>query len=171
MATFSGLSVDSGISDVLNRFPRHSERLVQLLNDIMCDTGALSRGQREAIAAFTSALNTTPYCVFYHTLFSETFSGAMEGTHEQIRPLLDYARSLHGKQRDEILRAFSACLEAGWSEDAIYEVVEVCGIFNLINTIVSAADLATPEGKPNPMPTADDLRNSYLTMLKSPVSK
>ncbi|MCR9137181.1 MAG: hypothetical protein NXI27_14385 [Alphaproteobacteria bacterium] len=167
MANFSGLSSDSGLSDVLKIFPKNSERLLQLLNDIMCDNGKLSRGEREAIAVFISKLNTTPYCIFYHSVFSEVFSGPIDTTNARIQPLLDYARCLHGRNSTEVMAAFNAALDAGWSEPAIYEVVEVTGIFNFVNTIVIAAGLAKPEEELNPLPTAVGLKNSYAEMAKA----
>ncbi len=164
MTNFDGLSVDSGLTDVLKLFPRNSEMLLRLLNDIMCADGALSRGEREAIAAFISKQNTTPYCIFYHTVFSEVFAGPVEDTNKRIKPLLTYALSLHSKNSDKIKEAFDAALSAGWSEVAVYEVVEVCGIFDFINNIVLASGISTPEGPLNPFPTVGGLKDSYAAM-------
>ncbi|MDC0660805.1 hypothetical protein N6L27_22595 [Leisingera sp. SS27] len=141
MTNFVGLSSDSGLSDVLKMFPRNSENLLRLLDDIMCADGELSRGDREAIAAFVSKQNTTPYCVFYHTLFSEVISGPIEDTNQRIQPLLNFAECLHSRNNADIAKAFDAVRKAGWSEGAIYEAVEVCGIFDFINTIVLASGL------------------------------
>ena len=167
MTNFSGLAIDSGLSDVLNLFPRNSKMLLRLLDDIMCADGELSRGEREAIAAFRSKQNATPYCEFYHTAFSEVFCGSVGETNKRISPLLDHADSLHSKDPDKIKQTFEAALEAGWSENAIYEVVEVCGIFDFINTIVLASGIAPPSGPLNPRPTADTLEHSYADMAKA----
>ena len=167
MTNFTNLSSDSGISDVFNLFPRNSEKLLRLLNDIMCANGELARGEREAIAAFISQQNVTPYCVFMHTTFSEVFSGPIEKTSERIQPLLDYALSLHSRDSDKISMAFEAALQAGWSEGAVYEVVEVCGIFDFINNIVLAAGLNTPEGPMEPYPSVDGLKDSYASMAEA----
>jgi len=164
MTNFVGLSSDSGLSDVLKMFPRNSEILLRLLDEIMCADGELSRGEREAIAAFISKQNKTPYCVFYHTVFSEIFSGPLEDTNKRIEPLLAYARCLNSKNSDEIATAFDAARKAGWSECATYEVVEVCGIFDFINTIVLASGINTPEGPMHPYPTVDGLKHSYAAM-------
>ena len=164
MTNFNGLSSASGLSDVLKLFPRNSERLLRLFNDVMCEDGELSRGEREAIAAFISKQNTTPYCEFYHTAFSEVFSGPVADTNERIQPLLAYALSLHSKNGDEIKKAFEKALKAGWNERALYEVVEVCGIFDFINTIVLASGIDTPEGPMNPKPSVNDLERSYAGM-------
>jgi len=164
MTNFDGLSSNSGLSDVLKLFPRNSEMLLRLLNDVMCADGELTRGEREAIAAFISKENTTPYCEFYHTVFSEVFSGSVADTNERIQPLLAYALSLHSKNGEEIKKAFDATLKAGWNERAIYEVVEVCGIFDFINTIVLASGINVPKGHLNPLPTVEELEQSYSAM-------
>ncbi|WP_299427731.1 hypothetical protein [uncultured Shimia sp.] len=164
MPNFTGLQSDAGLSDVLKMFPRNSEALLRLLDDIMCAVGELSRGEREAIAAYVSQLNATPYCVFNHSLFAEVFSGPLEETNKRLLPLLTYVRSLHEKNREEIASAHEAAMQAGWSTNALYEVVEVCGIFDFINTIVLSAGINTPDGVMQPVPTVDDLRRSYASM-------
>lgn len=164
MANFSGLSANSGLTDVLNRFPKNAATLLQLLNAIMCDDGELSRGEREAIAAYVSGLNKVPYCIFYHTMFSEVFSGPIEATNRRISPLTEYARCLCEGTQSELNDAFAAALDAGWSEQAVYEVVEICGVFNFVNGIVRAADLVKPSAAPDPGPTRDGLKDSYLAM-------
>ncbi|ATG43935.1 hypothetical protein L0Z65_03245 [Phaeobacter sp. BS52] len=167
MANFSGIAADSGLSHVLSTFPAHSEQLLQLLDSIMCDTGALSRGEREAIAAYVSSLNGVAYCVHFHSLFSEVFCGPVAMTQARIRPLLDYADALHGAAGAGIAQAFELAIAAGWSEAALYEVVEVCGIFGFINTIVAAAGLDEPQKAPEPRPTAEGLENSYAAMAEA----
>ncbi len=164
MPHFAGLRSDAGLSDVLKMFPRNSEALLRLLDDIMCADGELSRGEREAIAAYVSQLNATPYCVFYHSLFSEVFSGPLEETNKRLLPLLTYVRSLHGKNSGAIASAYETALQAGWSAGALYEVVEICGIFDFINTVVLAAGINTPDGAVQPVPTVDDLTESYASM-------
>ncbi|MGR3758823.1 hypothetical protein ACUXV3_01615 [Roseobacteraceae bacterium NS-SX3] len=164
MAVFCSIPADSSLTHVLKTFPKNSGLLLRLLNGIMCGDGELSRGEREAVAGFVSQLNDVPYCIFYHTMFSEAFSGPIETTNENIKPLLDYARCLHAGNAAETETAFAAAISAGWSEAAIYEVVEVSGVFNFINTIVRAAGLAQPAEVPDPVPTAGALANSYTSM-------
>lgn len=164
MSPFSTLSDDDGLTDVLKAFPRTSDKLLRLVEGVMSSPGELSRGEREAIAAAVSRHNDVGYCVFYHTLFSEVFSGPIEATNQRLAPLLTYARHLCVGTRVELGVAFLAAREAGWSERAIYEVVEVCGLFNYVNTIVRAAGLKAPRSRPAPLPTREDLRGSYRAM-------
>ncbi|CUH99628.1 putative peroxidase-related enzyme [Leisingera aquaemixtae] len=167
VASFSGIEKDSGLTHVLSSFPRNAEQLLHLLDSIMCGSGALSRGEREAIAAYVSGLNDVAYCVHYHSLFSDVFCGPVAATQDRIRPLLEYARALHGGEAEGLSQAFEEAVTAGWSEAALYEVVEVCGVFSFINTIVKAAGLAEPGQAPEPRPTAQELVNSYAAMAQA----
>lgn len=164
MPTFRNLNPESSLSDALRLFPANSGRLLRLLNDIMCAEGELSRGEREAIAAFVSEQNATSYCVYYHTLFSEVVSGPVEATQEQLGPLLIFASKLRHGREEEIANAFTLATDAGWSEKALYEVVEIAGVFSFINTIVRAAGLKPPEAAPSPYPTRESLKGSYASM-------
>ncbi|UWQ34179.1 hypothetical protein K3555_06690 [Leisingera sp. M527] len=167
MANFSGIAANSGLTHVLSSFPRNSEPLLRLLDSIMSGSGALSRGEREAIAAHVSRLNNVAYCVHYHSLFSEVFCGPAAVTQVRIRPLLDYAGALHTGEAGGISQAFEAAISSGWSEAALYEVVEVCGVFSFINTIVKATGLAAPEQAVEPRLTAEGLIDSYAAMAEA----
>ena len=90
-----------GLTDVLFAFPGNSRQLLRLANDVMCKTGELSRGEREAIAAHVSKLNAVEYCVFYHSMFAEVFSSDSRDHTRDMSPLLSYAVALcNGKERD-----------------------------------------------------------------------
>ncbi len=163
MTTFSSVTSQSSLTDVLKAFPKNSEKLMRLAHDVMAEPGALSRGEREAIAALVSGLNGVGYCAFYHAIFSEVFSGPDRDTGQRLAPLMTYARHLCQGTGDEVDAAFQAALDSGWSEQAIYEVVEVCGLFNYINCIVRAAKLPAPQARPKHLPTPDELAGSYTT--------
>lgn len=63
----------------------------------------------------------------------------------------------------EVQSALETAQDAGWSQQAIYEAVEVSGIFSLINSLVRTAQLAPPASD-SPRLTKDELENSYLNM-------
>ena len=167
MAHFEGLTPNSGLTEVLRAFPRNSKPLLHLLNSIMCADGELSRGQRETIAAIVSQQNDVAYCAFYHSLFAEVLTAPNAQPNVDVEPLAEYARRLIVGDSGELDRAFMAALSAGWSQAALYETVEVVGIFNFINTIVKAAGLVQPQARPCPMPTAEGLAHSYMDMAES----
>lgn len=164
MTSFSAINQNSSLTDVLKAFPANAELLLRLAQGVMEGAGELSRGEREAVAAFVSRLNEVPYCVFYHTMFSEVHSGPIKTTDENLAPLMAYARHLCQGTQEQLAAAFLAARESGWSEAAIYEVVEVCGLFNYINGIVRAANLKQPQFRPDPLPGPNDLDGSYLAM-------
>lgn len=145
MAGFSGFSSHSGLTDVLQCFSRQSEHLLRLVDAIMCANGALSRGEREAIAAFVSQQFATPYCVLFHTVFSEAFSGPVAAMNATVRPLLTYAEAILDPDADHVGAAFEAARNAGRSVEALYEVVDLCDLLSFINTIVRAAGMEPPE--------------------------
>ncbi len=166
MTTFKAIGDQNSLTDVLKAFPRNSAQLLRLTDDVMGGPGELSRGEREAIAAFVSRLNDVGYCDFYHTLFSEILSGPIADTDEKLAPLMTYARHVCQGSDEGRDAAFLAALDAGWSEQALYETVEVCGLFNYINCIVRAAKLHEPVARPEPLPTPDELLGSYKAMAK-----
>ena len=71
------------------------------------------------------------------------------------------------ERRSDITQAFAAATSAGWSEAALYEVVEVCGMFSFINTIVRATGLAAPDQVPDPRPAAAELEGSCAAMAEA----
>ncbi len=163
MAGIGGFPDDAALSDVLKRFPANSGMMLRLLNDIMCRPGELSRGERELVAAQVSRLNQTDYCVFHHNRFAEAFDTKTDTIDEKYLPLLDYVSCLLRGTDGEVQSALETAQDAGWSQQAIYEAVEVSGIFSLINSLVRTAQLAPPASD-SPRLTKDELENSYLNM-------
>lgn len=133
------------------------------MDAIICANGALSRGEREAIAAFVSQQIATPYCVLFHTVFSEAFSGPVAATIATVRPLLTYAKAILDPDADQVGAAFEAARNAGRSVEALYEVVDLCGLISFVNTIVRAAGIEPPEAI-TPQPSAGDLWRACVAM-------
>jgi alkylhydroperoxidase family enzyme len=100
-------------------------------------------------------------------MFAEVFAGSLEETNQRLTKLLGYARTVCRGSEAEIEASHRAARDAGWSEQALFETVEVCGVFNYINCIVRAANLPEPEGRPASLPQQTDLRGSYKNMAKS----
>lgn len=149
---------------MLKAFPGNAEKLLHLADDVMGGAGELTRGEREAIAAFVSGLNNVGYCVHYHTLFSEVFCGPIAETNQRLEPLMCYAQRLCASSDDGLDATFQAARDAGWGERALFEVVEICGLFHYFNSIVRAAGLLQPDSLPEPLPTQSELRGSYKAM-------
>ncbi|MBI2993067.1 MAG: peroxidase-related enzyme [Gammaproteobacteria bacterium] len=120
----------------------------------------LTIGERELIAAYVSGLNACNYCHGAHRIFAEGH-GVEPGIFDRLMadpqtaeinpkvlPILDYVRKLtlsSASVRDSDVEAVYA---AGWSEEALYDVVCVCALFNFMNRIVEGCGVTrTPAGE------------------------
>ena len=125
---------------------------------LMRGPSPLTPGQRELIAAYTSATNACRYCHGVHTLVAEGFgvdpavldklwtdigSAPVE---ERMKPLLSYARKLTEAPSQESDADADAVYTAGWSEEALVHTIAVCAYFNQMNRLVEGAGIVgSPE--------------------------
>ena len=151
------------LSDLYARFPDNVQPLMVYTDGLLRGEGALSVGERELIATYVSALNACAFCTGAHRAYAEVFgidAGLIDALiadpetaplDAKLRPVLAYVAKLNTlpcrlKQADA-----QAVYDAGWSEAALYEAVQVCALFNMMNRIIEGTginfDYATaPEG-------------------------
>ena len=145
---FSSLPENPSLRDVLLLFPKASNELMAFVEQAMRTESPLSIGQRELLATFVSSLNSCQFCYGTHLAFSKAFGIEDEklaslledienaAIEEELKPLLRYVKKLtlepskiQKKDAEEVFRA-------GWSELALFDAVEVCSLFNMINRLV-----------------------------------
>ena len=136
------------LSDLLARFPKNLEPLLTFVNAVLRSEGELTIGERELIAAYVSGLNACRFCYGSHVIHAETFGiepGLIEELLEDIdtahapgklKPLLKYVEKLNTLPNRLAQADLDAVLAAGWTETAVFEAVEVTGLFNMMNRIV-----------------------------------
>ena len=73
MPQMPSLPEDAHLRDLLFRFPKNVEPLLQFVNSVLRSDGELSIGERELIAAFVSGLNACRFCYGSHVIHAETF--------------------------------------------------------------------------------------------------
>jgi uncharacterized peroxidase-related enzyme len=125
---------------------------------LMRGPSPLTPGQRELIAAYTSATNACRYCHGVHKLVAEGFGIAPEvldklwtdiGTapvEERMKPLLAYARKLTEAPSRVTDRDAEAVYAAGWNEEALVHTIAVCAYFNQMNRLVEGSGIVgSPE--------------------------
>ncbi len=165
MPQLRSLPDPSHLSDLFGQYPHSVPPLMEFTDMVLRAEGELSIGERELIAAFVSGLNACDFCFQSHNAYALAFGieerlieKLMEdvesaGVNEKLKPLLHYVKKLN----DEPFRMTSAdadaVYEAGWSEKALYEAVQVCALFNMMNRIVQGTGVnfdyvATPERHP-----------------------
>jgi uncharacterized peroxidase-related enzyme len=121
----------------------------------MFDNGVLPRQTRELIAAWTSRVNSCPYCTGTHGWFLHQFGGAPElvgalssatspdelpvdeKTHVLMRLVTKVSVAAY-KITDEDWAEAGA---AGWTNPEILEAVFCAALFNFINRLVDATGL------------------------------
>jgi uncharacterized peroxidase-related enzyme len=151
------------LSDLYARFPENVQPLMVYTDGLLRGEGELSVGERELIATYVSALNACTFCEGAHRAYAEVFGidGALidaliedfdnAPVDDKLRPILAYVAKLNNLPSKLVARDARAVYDAGWSEAALYEAVQVCALFNMMNRIIEGVgvnfDYATaPEG-------------------------
>ena len=136
------------LMDLFARFPDNVRPLLAYTDGILRSDGELSVGERELIATYVSALNACTFCAGAHRAYAEVFGidGALidaliedPGTapvDDKLRPVLAYAAKLNTLPSKMVQADAHAVYDAGWSEAALFEAVQVCALFNMMNRIV-----------------------------------
>ncbi|WP_157932932.1 carboxymuconolactone decarboxylase family protein [Roseovarius salinarum] len=150
------------LADLFTRFPGNLRPLMEVHDGLLRGDGALSVGERELIAAYVSALNACRFCEGSHKVYAEAFGfdpalidalladPATAPVDPALRPLLAYVARLNTLPSRLTDADAAAVFEAGWPEAALWEAVQVCALFNMMNRIVEGTginfDYATAPG-------------------------
>jgi len=161
MALFPSLSDKAQLSDVFQRFPHNSGALLVWIDGVLRAEGEFTIGERELIAAYVSGLNACSYCLETHRAYAEIFGqpkGLVEALlndidkaeiPDRMKPVLHYVRKLNQLPAGLTQADAQAVFDAGWSEDALFEAVQVAAAFNMMNRIVEGTgvnlDMASPD--------------------------
>ena len=148
MPRLPSMPENAHLRDLLARFPKNIDPLLTYVNAVLRSDGELSVGERELIAAFVSGLNSCRFCYGSHVIHAENL-GVDPGLIEQMlndldgsdvsvrmKPLLRYVEKLNSLPNRLVQADVEAVLEQGWSEEALFEAIEVTGLFNMMNRIV-----------------------------------
>jgi len=166
------------LSDFFKLFPDNTASLMAYVDGILRGKGELSIGERELIATFVSGLNACAFCHDSHKVYAEAFG--IDGdlidalvadvetapVSEKLRPLLRYVAKLNTLPSKIVAADARAVYAAGWGEQAMYEAVSVCALFNMMNRLIEGAGLnfdyiANPEVHPAADGYSPILERSY----------
>jgi uncharacterized peroxidase-related enzyme len=166
------------LTDLFARYPDNLRPLMEFHDGLLRGEGALRVGQRELIAAYVSALNACRFCAGSHKAYAEVFGfdpdliDALVADPEtaqiddRLRPLLAYVAKLNALPARLTDADAAAVYAAGWSEKALYEAVQVCALFNMMNRIVEGTGInfdyaQDPEAHPTRASTPEAQEMSY----------
>ncbi len=140
---------EAKVYDVFARRPALFGPFTEACEQIMRGPSSLSRGERELIGAFVSALNNCPYCHDVHNEAVKAYGidGALAkrlgddietaDVDERMKPLLGLVRKLTEGANRVTQGDFDAAYAAGWDDDGIHDAIIVGCLFNFMNRLVS----------------------------------
>ncbi len=139
-----------GVADVFLRDPERYAPLLQFIEAVMAGESAITKAEREMIAAHVSKLNGCGFCLGAHkwTLAAMDIPAHAieaieagpdsEGVDERLRPLLRFATKLTQTPEQIGQADIDGLRAAGWSDQAIEDAINVVALFNYVNRLVDA---------------------------------
>ncbi|WP_301282664.1 carboxymuconolactone decarboxylase family protein [Ruegeria atlantica] len=183
MPRLPSLPEGAHLRDLLARFPKNIEPLMTFVNSVLRSNGELTIGERELIAAFVSGLNSCRFCYGSHVIHAETLGidpGLIKqlledieasDVSEKMKPMLRYVEKLNTLPNKLVQADVDAVLEQGWVEEALFEAIEVTGLFNMMNRIVEGGGVTfdfggRTQGHTLQKAGPDAAKDSYLVFLE-----
>jgi len=154
----SNIPKDTGPEGILEKFPESGKPILQATQELLKGSEELPKEYCELIAAYTSGLNSCDFCYGGHAAFAEAF-GIEEGLLETIienidsanienkmKVLLRFVKKVTKESYKITQKDVDAVLNAGWSNEAYYQTVAICSLFNFYNRLVDSYGLELPSG-------------------------
>ena len=158
MRIFPSIEGEPGLDKVFRRFPHTVRPLLEYHDRLLRDPSPLTVAERELIAAYVSGLNACTYCHGAHTVAARAFGIApglfdslmadleSSAVDQKLKPLLAYAGKLTKTPAMMTEADAQRVYEAGWDEQALFDAISVCALFNFMNRIVEGSGI-----KSNPL--------------------
>lgn len=150
---FPSLPEDATLGSVYRAFPEKLAPLAEYTNRVMRGQSDISVAERELIGAYVSGLNACAFCHGAHTIFARAYGVAPETidalmqdletapVEAKLKPVLAYVRKLTLTPSRMTEGDANAVYAAGWSESALFDAIQVCGVFNLANRFVEGTGI------------------------------
>ncbi len=155
MKHFPSLPEGHQLDSVFKRFPHSAAPLLEYHDRILRDPSPLTVAERELIAAYVSGLNACTFCHGSHIIAASAFGvdeALFEGLMEDLetsqidprfKPVLAYVGKLTTMPARVTALDAKSVYDAGWSEQALFDAINVCALFNLMNRIVEGTGTRT----------------------------
>lgn len=153
MAVFPSMDGEPNLGKVFRLFPKTLAPLLEYHDRLLRDPGPLRVADRELIAAYVSGLNACTYCHGAHVVAAQAFGidpdlfeGLMadpltSAVDERLKPILVYVGKLTRTPALMSDRDAEPVWAAGWSEEALFDAVSICALFNLMNRIIEGSGI------------------------------
>ena len=150
MPHFDFLRTGDGVRRVYEHDADLWDPFVDFTHRLMRGPSPLSIGDRELIAAYTSALNACRYCSGAHGAAAAAFGYSADllkemvddleaaPIEERLRNLLGFIRTLTLTPTRVTPEDVTAVIAAGWSELALRHAIAICSRYCMVNRLVMA---------------------------------
>ena len=150
---FPSLPEDATLGSIFRMFPEKLAPWCEYESLVMRGESDLTAAERELIAAYVSGLNACSYCHDAHTVFAQAYGidpAVIEALLKEpgtapvdprMKPVLAYVAKLTLTPSRMIEADAQAVYEAGWSESALFDAIQVCGVFNLVNRLIEGTGI------------------------------
>ncbi len=185
MAKLPSLPEGAHLSELFALFPHSKDSLMAFTEAVMRAEGDLDIATREMIAAYVSGLNRCTFCHGSHAIYARAFGigedvlaallddadSAPVG--DDLKVLLSYLKKLNTLPARIRQADIDAVLAAGWSERALFEAVQIAGMFNMMNRIVEGTGVSFDYGRDESVHPARQpgVRAQDLSYVKTPMGK
>lgn len=175
MSIFPSLPTDPDLAAVFRRFPAYVAPLLKVHDRILRDPSPLTVAERELIAAYVSGLNACTYCQGAHWVAAEMFGVESElidalmtdpetaPVEPGLKPILAYVRKLTLSPSRIGPADARAVLAAGWDEQALFDAISVCALFNFMNRLVEGTGI-----RQDPLAAPPDAQAARRSRMGSP---
>jgi len=148
MSLFPSLPDTPHLADVYKKFPDCVKPLLEYHDLLLRGDSPLSVAERELIAAYVSGLNACDFCFGSHKIYAQAFGideAIVEalikdvdtsGVDEKLKPVLKYVAKLKDLPSKLVDADAKAVYDAGWSEQALFDAVQIAALFNYMNRII-----------------------------------
>ena len=137
MTHLPSLPATAALFDVFKAYPEAARPLLAYHEILMRGPSSLSVAARERIAAYVSALNGCEYCRVIHAAAAEALAVTSDEGEARLAPILTLVETLTRTPNRDPATEARAVLSAGWDEQALFDAVSICGLFNLMNRLVA----------------------------------
>ena len=136
-----------GVADAFLRDPDRYLPIVAFLETVLRKDSQFSPAERELMAAYVSSLNGCQFCYGTHEAVAKAFNvdAAMLGAlqtdptrapvGERMRPVFALTRKLTETPSLVSADDVRAVLDAGWSEQAVEDIIGIAAIFAFLNRL------------------------------------
>ncbi len=164
---FPDLPETPDLGDVMQSYPAAAGLILQMADTILLRDSPLSKAERELIAAYVSGLNACTYCLGAHKVAAEAFgvepslidalltNPDTAPVDPRMKPILRYIECLTLSPARITEAQAQAVYDAGWSQQALYDAIEVCALFSFMNRIVEGTGVTANFSFDSPMSEED----------------